>query len=209
MTSATSTSARNTSHKPSSNGKSNRLCKAGAAQVAVDQQRAPAGTSQTAGQVTGDRGAAFLGCRTGDQHDLPSLGGRIVHQDGAHAVDRLGELRDDRMVGVDRLGRQGGQRADHANAKSFVDLLGAVEPAVAEFQVGNSEAGQTECTQGTEDGNGIVLSRVDAFGGNRLLELLDLRGRCGFDFQAFQLDAHVLGNFLELFDFGMAGFEVY
>ena len=42
-----------------------------------------------------------------------------MHQDGSHAVDRFGELSDDRMARVEGLSRrQSGERADDADAKA-------------------------------------------------------------------------------------------
>ena len=51
--------------------------------------------------------------------------------------------------------------------KPFVDLVRSVEPAVAELEVADTEAGQAERGQAAEDGDGVVLRLVDVLVGER------------------------------------------
>ena len=55
-----------------------------------------------------------------------------------------------------------GQRADDADAEPFVNLIGPVQPAIAELQVGDADAGQGKPGQPAQGGNGIMLHLVDA-----------------------------------------------
>jgi hypothetical protein len=57
-----------------------------------------------------------------------------VHEDRANAVDRLGELGHDGVARIERFTRrQARQRADDADAETFIDFVRTVEATTAEF----------------------------------------------------------------------------
>jgi hypothetical protein len=94
------------------------------------------------------------------------------------------------------------------DAQALVHLAGSVEPPVAKLKIAHAEAGQAERSQSAEDGDRIMLGFVDAFLRLGRLDQLDLLGRVGFDFQCAELDAHVIGDFLQLLEFLVALFQV-
>ena len=132
-----------------------------------------------------------------------------MHQERANAVDRLGELSDDRMIRVEHLAsRQARQRADHADAQAFVHLIRSVKPAIAELQVGNAEAGQSESGRAAEPDDRVASRRADRRGQTWPSECGRIRfGATVSISNCSSFMIHVGSDLLQLFQFGGSDLE--